>query len=135
MLVEHDIGRLDVTVNHSSLVGVIDGRPQSLENAKDFLVGKCLSFFFQFSQASLKRGAVDKLHDHVIEVFFDIEIEHLNDVGVSQSRNGTGLSLESTHKIGLIGQIGMEDLDRHVAVEAGLVGLVDFRHTATSQSL
>ena len=46
-----------------------------------------------------------------------------------------GFTLETRHKTGIAGQVGVHDLNRHVTIEVILVGLIDLSHTTACQSL
>jgi hypothetical protein len=63
-------------------VGIVDGGTQPLEDGDDLLAGKPLALFFQRLQTGFERGAIDELHDHVVQVLLDVEVEYLDDIGM-----------------------------------------------------
>jgi hypothetical protein len=58
-----------------------------------------------------------------------IEIVHWQDVGVFQAGDEARFALEAL-PTDLIQQVGVDDLDRHIAIHAGLAGAVYGSHTA-----
>ena len=77
-----------------------------------------------------QRGAVHELHDHEVEAVGAVEVVHLHDVGVPQRGHGPRLAAETGHEGGVGGQVGVQELEGHGAVEARVVGLVHGGHAA-----
>ncbi len=115
-------------------MGVVDRCAQTLEHTDDFLIRELPGRVFQLLQARFQRGAIDEFHDHVVEIVFHIEIEHLDDVRVPQGGHRAGLTFEPANEVRFVSQIGVEDFDRDETFQPGLVAFVDLSHTTPSQS-
>ena len=50
------------------------------------------------------------------------------DVRVVQRRQQLGLAFETLQPLGVVGQLGRQDLDRHLALEGRVEGLPDHAH-------
>jgi hypothetical protein len=71
-----------------------------------------------------QRLAVDELaHDVALA-----DVVHGNDVGVAQGGDGAGLDLESLPACRIRGDLGRQDLERDIAVQAGIVGTINLTH-------
>jgi len=53
---------------------------------------------------------------------------------VAQAGDALGLALEALDELGFLHHRRMKDLDRHVAIQAGLETLVNVGHTAATQA-
>ena len=62
-----------------------------------------------------------------------VEIENLDDIGVSQRGHVLRLAPEASQEVLLFRHEGVQDLDSHVAVKAGLERLVDLGHAPAAQ--
>ncbi|ALL76981.1 hypothetical protein AD006_19710 [Pseudonocardia sp. EC080610-09] len=60
---------------------------------------------------------------------------HLDDAGVVDRGDGTGLVAEASHLLGVLGVLGAEHLDRDRSVEVTVVGEVDPRHATLAEQL
>jgi hypothetical protein len=76
----------------------------------------------------------DELHHHEVGVAGLAPVVDGDDVGVPEHARGAGLAAEPIDEGGIVGQIGMEDLERHIAVEDRVVGSVDLAHAAGSDA-
>ena len=97
--------------------------------------GELLALLGQVFQVRLERAALDVFHDHVGRAVLDVEVVNLNDVRVTQRGHVFGLALETGDEVLVGGQESVHQLERDVAVEAGLVRLVDLRHAAPAEVL
>ena len=61
------------------------------------------------------------------------DVVKMADVRVIQRRDGTGFALEAVLKFGTGGKMRGENLDGDGAVEAGVIGAVDFAHAAGAE--
>ena len=82
----------------------------------------------------LKRLPGDVFHHHVMQVALDVKVVDLHDVRVMQLGHGLRLALEAVEKIRGLGQVRVEDLDRHQPLEPRLKGPVYFGHAAAPQA-
>ena len=56
-----------------------------------------------------------------------------DDVGMVESGEGLGLTLETGQPLGVGGQLGRQHLERHLAVQGRILGPVDLPHTTFAQ--
>ena len=82
----------------------------------------------QLFQEGLQSAAVDELHHHVVQAGFGVKVIDLHNVGVAQRSDNFGFALKAAEEIGIVGEEGVNHFDRHMAIEAGLIGLVDIGH-------
>ena len=113
--IEQKIFRLDIPVNHTLFFCDCQAF-RSLKND-----GRCNRVGHRFpSQGcaqSLQTLPVDKLHDEVLLVVLNAEVENFDDVGMPQCRNGLGFDIESFDKLVVGRKVGLNDLDGHEAVQ------------------
>ncbi len=129
---DHDVLGLQVPVDDAGRVGVdqrvrqrdADDRP-ALRERDPLLVGE-----------GAEGPAVDELGDEpalggpVPRVVVD-----LHDPRMGQARHGPGFPGEPGARVGLRGEVGVEHLDRDLAVERGVAAPVDDRHSTGSHLL
>ncbi len=127
-VVEQDVLRLDVAVDHAVAVGVVerighrDGDPDRLVHAQ---LGLAVELRAQ-------RLAVDERHDVEEEAVGGAGIEERQDVGVLQRRGGRDL-LDEPLGAEDGGELGLEDLERHLALVLEVLGQVHRGHAALAQ--
>jgi hypothetical protein len=56
-----------------------------------------------------------------------------DDVGVIEGSGGLGLVLEAPQPFDVLGEVGVDDLERHLAREALVPGAVDLAHPALAE--
>ncbi len=61
------------------------------------------------------------------------EVVHGHDVGMFQPGDGLGLALEALQEGGVLEESRVENLDGYVAIQGGVVGLVDRGHAALAE--
>ena len=81
----------------------------------------------------IQATAGDELHGEVGYAVVLGEAVHGDDVRVLKPRRGTGLALEPEALVGRPERLRREELQRHVAAERDLLGLVDDAHAAAAQ--
>jgi hypothetical protein len=141
MFVQQDIRRLDITMNHAMLMGIVNGTSQSGKQMHNFrsrwklpsvrgtvnVVGECLSF--------------DILHDHAGDTIAcccwlsSLEVVDLHDIGMVQRSHYLRLTSEPCSEIRVSMQIGMQQLDSHSTLQLCIPGLPDLGHASTPQAL
>ena len=131
---EHDVGRLEIAVNHASMMGIVHSIAYGCQDAGGFLGVEGLPYAAVFTQLSLKGGAVNEFHDHVKQIALMIKVYDLHDIGMPQFRHCFGFSLEAPDETFVFGQERVQDLDGHVAIQARLVRFVDISHPTSSQA-
>ena len=86
----------------------------------------------QLIQHGVEPLALDELHDVIRRVFLLAHAEDRHDVGVVQLGRGPGLALESPALLGVSERLRRQDLERDVAAQRDLLGLVDDAHAAAA---
>ena len=126
--VDQDIGRLQVAVQNSAHVGVLNG------------VGRLDHQGHDGAMVIAERGELlrevapdDELHAEVALTFVLADFIDGDDAGVVEKRDGLGLVLKPT-QLGVVGQEpGLHHLEGDRPVEADLPGPVDHAHAAPPQ--
>ena len=125
VLVEEDVGRLEVAVDHAALVGVLDGlgdladQPGGLARGQR-TVGKALG----------EALPLDETHLKVMLALVLANLVDRHDAGMVEVGGRLGLAVEPLD-VGLIGELAGEDhLECDGPVEADLPGLEDDPHAA-----
>lgn len=125
VLVEKDVGGLDVAVNDAGLVGVVKAVTDSFD---DFSGLGLLDFFLV---AGVVEGfAVDEFHADEEKVVDASEVIDGDEVGVVELGHGSGFGLELFFEAFALGDFTGEDFDGDFAVERGLKGAIDGTHAA-----
>ncbi len=129
VLGQEDVQGLHVPVHHPVSVGVVQGQGHLGDDAR------CPSWVHRPAQFLPQGAAGDVLHDDVGQAtLFAVGVDR-EYIGVVQPGDGPGLSLEALAEALVVGVEGGQDLDGHVAVQGGVVALVDGGHAATAQFL
>jgi hypothetical protein len=125
---DHDVARLQVAVDDAALVRGGDGFGNRNGQPEELLKGQPA----RTSQAG-QGLPLDELHRQEVHAAGFLDRVDRDDVGVVEGGDGARLSLEPLESIGIAGQLGRQDLERHAAVEPGIVGLVDLAHAARAE--
>ena len=126
LAVEQDVFRLDIPVDDARLAGGVErgrqiGRdPRRLGGIEPAIPGQALA----------ERLAGYIVHDIEKEILARTCRMHRHDVGVSQPGDGPGFRQEAAGESFVGGELGVNDLDRHVAVERGIPGAVHDAHAS-----
>ncbi len=121
-------------MHHALRVGVADGVEQGAEEAEDLVHGHALAAPEEIVEIVFQRDARDVLHDHVVLLAFDVEVEDLHDVGVMELGDGLRLALEAPQEVGRLGEVRVHDLDRDKAIQVGVESFVDLGHAAAPET-
>src|SRR5206468_4852167 len=124
-----DVRGLDVAVEDPVLVGVVERPRQLLEHPHR------LTQLHGLAEPVRQGSSLDELEHQVGEVVLVAEVEDLQDVRMLETGDRPRLLLEALAVERVVGEEVGEDLDRHVAVESGVVGAVDGRHAAAADAL
>jgi len=81
-------------------------------------------------QSLAQRFALEQLGDDVGGAAVLTDVMHREDVRVIQRRGGSRFLLKTRQSLRLCRQAGGQDLDGDVPAQAGIVGLIDFTHSA-----
>ncbi len=130
---DHDVGGLDIAVDDSFFVRVIERGGGLAENAEDgFLIGRLLS-----EQHFFERRAVDELHEDVRHAVLFGDVVNGHDAGVRKNAGGLRFAdqaLAETLAFGGVGEVLKADtLDRDGAADGGVQGLIYDAHRAPPQ--
>ena len=79
--------------------------------------------------------AVDVLENDVLAAVLLAPVDHRDDVRMLQLGDRSRLALEALDEVVVGAVLGVEDLQRDVALEQGVVSLVDARHAALADEL
>ncbi len=126
--VDQDIGRLQVAVEDSAHVSVLNGVGRLDHQGRDGAMVVAV-------RGELLREVApdDQLHAEVALTFVLADFIHGDDAGVVEKRDGLGLVLKPT-QLGVVGQEpGLHHLEGDRPVEADLPGPVDHAHAAPPQ--
>jgi hypothetical protein len=84
----------------------------------------------------LQRAAVQELHHEVVPVVLgDVQVEDLEDVVVADDVDGPRLVEEAIDDLVVVGELGMEELDRHPGANPRVHAHVDGSHPALAEQL
>ncbi len=83
--------------------------------------------------AMLEGLPLQKLHHDEGLAFVLADFENGADVRVVERRSGPRLALEAIERLGILGQIFRQKLERHKTAERGVFGLVHHAHPAAAQ--
>jgi hypothetical protein len=92
-----------------------------------------------FATSAHDRGevlAVHQLpHDELVAALVLAEVEHRDDVRMAQGRGGPRLVAEPGDEVGILPELGPQDLHRHVPLQLGVACAVDRGHATLAQEL
>ncbi len=77
--------------------------------------------------------AFEILHDQEVGAVLRADVVKRADIGMLKCGNGFGLALHALFQFRVGGKMGRQDLDGNGAIEAGVLGAIDFSHTARAQ--
>ncbi len=129
-LVQENVGRFDVPMDDSPAVG--DGeRPGDLVQQGSGLGQRPGTILQRLAQAAAAQPA----HYQIGAVWLAPIVVEWDDVQMFQLGNQSGFALKAADEVGLVGELGQDHFDGHVAVEGGLVGAVHHAETTGSNLL
>ena len=124
LVVDQDVLGLQVAV-HDPLAVREAGRVQDLTGEVD----RILRAHPPLDQV-LERRAVDVLHRDEVSAVERAAVEDPDDVRVLEAGGSLCLALEALHELGVLREVVVQDLDRDLAVELGVVREPDVGHPA-----
>jgi hypothetical protein len=123
---QQDVARLDVAVEHAGMVG--DGECGGRLGGD---LGSSACQQRAFGAADVAQGPpLDELHHHVVGLAVLAPVEDRHDVGVAEVGGGLGLAAEPGDEGVVLGELRVEDLDRHLPPEEGVFGGEHVGHAA-----
>jgi hypothetical protein len=128
-IVEQDVLRLHIAVDDPGAVGVVESLGHILEDARAFARSQSAVL-----DSLGERPPGNEAHGHPRCPGFGVDVvrEDRNDLRMFETRDGLRLPTEALGERGVVEELGRQDLERHVAVERGLVGLEDAGHAPAS---
>ena len=127
----HHVLGLDIPVDDAPAVGVAEA-PHDLCNEVQRLPPVQLP---PLLHVLLQRDAVDQLHDDILDIAALGHVVHRYDVGVRQLGDCLGFCVEPAAEVLVLGQVALENLDGHQAVQPVALGLVHNRHAPGADTL
>lgn len=122
--IEQQILGLDVTVDDSTVVGILERLADRGHHGEGFL-GRESVRLERLSQID----SLHEFHDEVEELFRLAEVMHRDDVGMTESGERLRLAGEAVGETGLGFAVGSKELERDDAVEQSLAGAIDDPHS------
>ena len=129
VLREHQVAGLDVAVNEPLLVRVLKPRRGLHDVARGLRVVERAGLFDERFEVK----PVHMFHHEEPNVLHLGNVEQAHDVGVVEGRHGAGLAVEPLQTERVVALLGGQDLERHLAVQGGVVGQVHGPHPAPAE--
>ena len=127
MIIDDDVGRLDVSVDDAHPMRMVERIGQVADNPGG---GRCIHPLAVAIPP--ERSTADQLVCHPASPFVESRVIDGGDIGVVETRHRAGLPEEPFHDP--IARVRLlEYLDRHVAIEPGIVGQKHLAESAVSQ--
>ena len=128
---EHQVGRLEVAVDEFLLPGGDEGAGDFRGNGQHHADGQRSAP----ADGGFERFALDEFHRvERLPIRRFAEMENAGDIRVPQPGSGAGFAQETLPDRGIAGEpLGLDDLERDVAVQAGVERLVGDPHGSASE--
>ncbi len=120
---EKDVGRLNIPVHDAGRVRDVQAIGQCGGNVEE-----CSEINRTAKQPLLQRFAVQQLHDNERPTIRVTDVVDRADVGMLQSGHRSRFALRSLSRLRGISQMRGDNLDRDVASQARIAGLVNLTH-------
>ncbi len=117
-------------MDHAQRVGVAQGLGQLDADLEHHLDAEAL-----LGHQGVERAAVEQLHGDVGITVGHADVVDGDDVGVRERAGGLGLAQEAGGVFAVRAQLGLEHLDRQVALDVRVIGAVDVGHGAFADTL
>ena len=128
---DQDVLGLDVAVDDALCVRGLEGEQRLADD-----LGRLRRLEPDVRVQQLARGApADELHDHVVDAVDRAPVVDRDDVRVGEGRRRARLVAEPIDESLVSGEGSVQDLDRHLAREHGVVRAEDLAHPAGGDSL
>ena len=131
VLVEHDVARLDVPVDHALRVGGLE-RVAHVDPDLDRAVGHDPP---AAGDQVGERSPLDVLHDDEVHAVVGPGVEDRDEVLIADPRRRLCLAPEAVDEVLVVGELRREDLDRDRPAEHRVLAPVDLGHAAAAELL
>jgi hypothetical protein len=129
-VLDEDVLRLHVTMHDAARMRMRHPGEQLHDEGRPDLGRKRAALLEQLPQ----RGPANELDDEVLlRLLLRGDVEHLDDVRMSQLRDGLRLDGEAMRDLAALAEVGVEHLDRDVATEPLVVRAVDGGHASMTE--
>ena len=125
----------DIPVDDGLSVGVIDGRGECREKARNRAHWKLIPSFVQRFEIASKGGTFHQFHDEAGLTFHQVVIIHLNDVGVPQACHHARFAFEAHPCFRVPIHVVAHDFYRYFAIKRDVLTHIYFGHAAASDHL
>jgi hypothetical protein len=133
--VQHDIAGLDIAMNDSQPVCIIDGCRRPSQKLRDLVITETRTARMQVPQVDCQRGAVEVFHHNIGITFSGIEIIDLDNIGVPEASHHLGLALQAIAQARILVDKAMQDLDGDRPVEREVRAHIDLCHSPMGEKL
>ncbi len=120
ILIQQNVGRFNVTMNHTGPVGAVQGLANLLHHPQSHLKGQWPRVKF-----GLQAAAAHQAHHQVGHARLAPVIVERHDVRMFQPGHQLGLGLKAADEVGVVGILGENDLYRHLSLNHSLNSPVD----------
>lgn len=121
---EHDIAGLQVAVCHAVAMRLIEG-VRDLDGVLQRLIERKRSAF----QPLRQRLALEQFHHEVVGAFVAADVMQRRDVWMAETGDQLRFTLEPGAGVSVVGDVFLQDLDGHGAIEPWIAGFVDLAHS------
>ncbi|MFO0751107.1 MAG: hypothetical protein U1F43_36350 [Myxococcota bacterium] len=138
---DHDVVGLQVAVEHAALVRVGHGveHMEGTEPRPEAVAGVDGSPGRRARLVDVRRAPASAAHElHGVDdgaVGPGLERVHRHDARVLEARGGARLEAEAARGAGVVGEVGAEPLQRHLAPEVDVLGAQHLAHGAFAEEL
>ncbi len=122
--IDHDVGRLQITVQHALVVGGGETGAKLLGDLHALVAGQSADA----AQQDFEVLAVDVFHRQKVLAVNFADVVHAAHVGVRYLAGEPHLGVKVVQPLGILGQVARQKLQRDGVAQFQIVGPVDFAH-------
>ena len=123
---DDDVLRLDVLMDDAARMRMNEGA-RDLFCEENTLLPRQAALLLKIF---LEGHALDELHHDIIRAVLVSDVIDRNDIVMAELGDSTGLDGKALADVGVLGELLLEDLDRHISSEYGIARAVNYRHAA-----
>ncbi len=132
---QHDVGRLDVAVDHAFLVGIVERAGNGATDPEHVFVSHQLAVVGIPGEQASQVRSVNVFHRKIIQAILVIGIINLDDVFVPPRGHRLRLTDEALCIRRILPVARIDDLDRHRTLQLGVPALVNLGHSPAADEL